>query len=386
MPAPYEPYLFGSFAALFGLAIGSFLNVVICRLPDGGFRSLNGRSHCPKCNAQIRWFDNIPLLSWIALGAKCRDCRAPISFRYPAIEVFCGILFVWAWATAGGGGSYSGALITIWLFLAALLALSVIDIDLRILPDELTIGGMVLAPVAIFAFPDLTADQWLSEKLVNSVSNERVRAVFVSLAGMAAGAGTIAMIRTLGTLWFSRSEDFPASLESLNQQKRGATIVDFLTKLPPRRTRTDVEGWIEDRCIRVRRENEWRVLRGSDANLKLEPGDLVRVRFVKEAMGFGDVKLQGAIGAFVGVEGTLAVLVIASFAGAILGSLNLLRFYWILRQRAAARGRANAKGLWAVAKVVGGAVPFGPYLAIGATVVLLHRAELFDLARRYWLH
>lgn len=381
----FEPYLFGSFAALFGLAIGSFLNVVICRLPDGGIKSLNGRSHCPKCRRQIRWFDNIPLASWIALRAKCRDCSAPISFRYPAIELFCAVLFVWAWRAAGGG-AYSGALITIWIVLAGLLALSVIDIDLRILPDELTIGGMVLGPIAIFAFPELVSNQWLSEKLVNTVSNERVRALVVSLAGMAVGAGTIAMIRTLGTLWFSRTEEFLVPQQLQNEQKHARSAAAFLINIPPRRSRAEIESWIDERLVRIRRGNEWKVLASNDANLKLEPGDLVRVRFVKEAMGFGDVKLQGAIGAFVGVEGTLAVLVIASFAGAVLGSLNLLRFYWILKQRAAARGRANAKGLWAVAKVVGGAVPFGPYLAIGATVVLLHRAGLFEFARRYWLH
>lgn len=76
---------------IFGLIIGSFLNVVICRLNLA--ESLLGRSHCPKCQKMIRWYDNIPLLSFILLKAECRDCREKISWQYPLVELATGIIF-----------------------------------------------------------------------------------------------------------------------------------------------------------------------------------------------------------------------------------------------------------------------------------------------------
>jgi prepilin signal peptidase PulO-like enzyme (type II secretory pathway) len=374
-----DAWILGAFAGLFGAAIGSFLNVVIHRLPNRGWKSLGGRSHCPKCKSSIRWFDNIPIVAWLWLRARCRDCRMPIAIRYPAVELLCAALFLWAWA-ASGGGQYTGELIVVWLFLASLLALSVIDIDLRILPDELTKGWMVLGPVAVLLFPALARDHWIQEYLNTAIPNVRLRAVVCSLLGMAAGAGTIAVIRTLGTAWFSKSEDF-----EISNEENGRPIDSYLCSIPPRSPRRVALEWIEEGLVRVRRDGQWRILGKTDVSAKLKAGDLVRLKVVKEAMGFGDVKLQGAIGVFVGIEGTVGVLVIASFAGAILGTLNLLRLHALLKSRARRRGRRDTSRLWQVAKAAGGAVPFGPYLALGATVVLLHRHEWIEVAQRYWL-
>lgn len=81
------------FAGLLGLAIGSFLNVVVYRVPRGESVS-HPRSRCPRCETPIAWYDNIPVASWLALGGKCRACREPISARYPLIELGTGALFV----------------------------------------------------------------------------------------------------------------------------------------------------------------------------------------------------------------------------------------------------------------------------------------------------
>lgn len=130
-------------AFLFGLCVGSFLNVVIARLPEG--RSLlTPGSSCPRCAHAIRWHDNIPVLSWVWLGRKCRDCRISISWRYPAVELVTGLLFAYAVATQGLTPGLGAALVLV----AALVAITVIDLDHQIIPDVISIPGTAVGFVA----------------------------------------------------------------------------------------------------------------------------------------------------------------------------------------------------------------------------------------------
>src|SRR5215467_1486616 len=124
-------------ALVFGLVIGSFLNVVILRLPQGISVSLP-RSHCPQCKQLIAWYDNIPVLSYVILGGRCRKCKRKFSVRYPLIEAITGMTSVLLWLKFG---------LTIeWgIFLAfssALIVLAFIDLDHRILPDVITLNGI----------------------------------------------------------------------------------------------------------------------------------------------------------------------------------------------------------------------------------------------------
>ncbi|HMA18858.1 MAG TPA: prepilin peptidase, partial [Thermoanaerobaculia bacterium] len=91
---------------LFGLVVGSFLNVVVHRLPRGESVAFPG-SHCPACRAPIRAYDNIPLVSWLALRGRCRACRAPISVRYPAIELANGVLWIGVLLRAPGWADFA---------------------------------------------------------------------------------------------------------------------------------------------------------------------------------------------------------------------------------------------------------------------------------------
>lgn len=153
-------------AAGLGLLVGSFLNVVILRLP----RRLEWqwkreareileipdlyeppppgvvveRSHCPHCGHQLAWYENIPLLSWLALGGKCRSCRAPISLQYPLVELLTGLLFLACVWRFGFGWKGFGAL----LFTGYLVALAGIDLRTRLLPDQLTLPLLWLGLVA----------------------------------------------------------------------------------------------------------------------------------------------------------------------------------------------------------------------------------------------
>ncbi len=141
---------------VFGLPIGSFLNVVIWRLPRGENIAFPP-SHCPKCNAAIAPYDNIPVLSYILLGGRCRSCGAPISIQYPIVEFVTAALFAISWPLAGGvlGWQLAAALI----FTGIGVAVTVIDIQHRIIPDELSIGGLavglVLAPLCAHSWSGL---------------------------------------------------------------------------------------------------------------------------------------------------------------------------------------------------------------------------------------
>ncbi|HVN37832.1 MAG TPA: prepilin peptidase [Myxococcota bacterium] len=159
-------------AGLVGLVIGSFLNVVIHRLPRGASLVRPG-SHCPSCGAGVRWFDNVPLLAYLWLRGRCRHCGARISWRYPAIELVTGLLFAAiAWRHV------PDPMTPVWCaFAAALLACAAIDFDHQIIPDEISLGGLGVALVLV--------------PLVRAASGEGLGAAFAWSAGGAALGGGI---------------------------------------------------------------------------------------------------------------------------------------------------------------------------------------------------
>ena len=142
---------------VFGLVMGSFLNVVIARLPEG--RSLWWPpSSCLACATPIAWHDNIPLLSFAALRGRCRACRAAISWRYPVVEATTGLLFAAAYAIFGLSRELGVALV----LLAALVALTGIDLRRQILPDVITLPGIVAGFLANLATGRVT---WIDSLL-----------------------------------------------------------------------------------------------------------------------------------------------------------------------------------------------------------------------------
>ena len=173
---------------VFGLMVGSFLNVCIWRIPREE-EIVRGRSHCPKCGQTIRWYDNIPLVSFIALRGKCRHCQAPISWRYPLVELATGVLF----AAIVARFQFSWAALVYAVLGAALIVLTVIDLREMILPDEITVPGIPIGLVLSFLVPCL------------HLADTRWHGLTAGLAGAAAGGGTLLVIRALGT-WFFKKE------------------------------------------------------------------------------------------------------------------------------------------------------------------------------------
>jgi leader peptidase (prepilin peptidase)/N-methyltransferase len=171
-------------AGVFGAVIGSFLNVVIHRVPlEESIVFPNSR--CPSCGGAIAFYDNIPVLSWMMLGAKCRSCKERISFRYPAVELITGALFV---AVAWHAG-LTAALPFDLVFASALLALVFIDAEHMILPNVITYPGIVFAVIARIAIPYLTGTPHFDD--IPSLSHGALANMpigVISLAGALLGA------------------------------------------------------------------------------------------------------------------------------------------------------------------------------------------------------
>ena len=173
------------FAGLFGLILGSFLNVCIYRIPRDK-SVVWPPSGCPKCNAPIKWYDNIPLISFLCLGGKCRNCKNPISWQYPVVEFLTGaltVLCVWHWG------------VTPWTLvvlaaLYALLVLSVIDLQFMIIPDRFSLGLIVLGLAFAWLNPNFSGAWWQKE--------------LASLLGAAAGLFGVLTLALIGTWIFKK--------------------------------------------------------------------------------------------------------------------------------------------------------------------------------------
>jgi leader peptidase (prepilin peptidase)/N-methyltransferase len=261
-----DPFLalMAAFVAALGACVGSFLNVCIWRIPRDE-SVIRPASHCPHCNRPIPWYLNIPVVSWLALGGRCRYCRGPIAVRYILVELLTAALFLAVLFQAEGYPRLLGMrrlddwlLVPVYcVFTAGLVLGTFVDFEHQIIPDSVTWGGLAaglaLSPL-VPAMHDTTVWYW---------------ALLLAAVGGAAGFGLLWLVALLG--------------EKVYKQ---------------------------------------------------------------EAMGFGDVKLMGAIGAFLGWKAVLFTTVAASLAGSVVG-LTLIAL-----KRTHLQGR----------------LPFGPYLALAALV------------------
>jgi leader peptidase (prepilin peptidase)/N-methyltransferase len=237
---------------IFGICIGSFLNVCIYRLPHSK-SIVYPPSACPGCDTPIRSYDNIPILSFLLLRGKCRTCKTVISIRYPLVELMVGLFAVCAYLKFG----LTLEALIIYIFIASLVVITFIDIDYRIIPDAISLPGIPIGFAASFFLPAITYKE--------------------SLAGILVGGGSLLLV---------------------------AWVYSLITK--------------------------------------------------KEGMGGGDIKLLAMIGAFVGWKGVLLTIFLSSAIGTLCGLLVMIR---------------SGKNM----KL---AIPFGPFLAIGAMIHIFFGKEL----------
>ena len=371
-----------------GLITGSFLNAVIHRLPRGIPLLNPRRSFCPGCEKTIPWHENLPVVSWAVLRGRCSGCSVPISLRYPLVELLTATLYLMAWEKFGLPIAPA-----FWVFLSLLIAATFIDFDHLIIPNEITKGGIGAGIIFSTIFPILQGVsvwwQGLLFSLLGALSSYYVLYGVVEFGKLAFGK---LRIRSQKSIWQKFQEwigrffgaspvsEVPLQLELSTCDNR-YFIKLFEEQMPLDecfyRDRDRVEAlchWLE---IAGERLDAGRLMIGSDSvkygerewlfsvlsegtALRAEASELVLPR---EAMGFGDVKFLACIGAFLGWEGALFSLFAGSVIGAVIGVAMLL----------ATRGRSGEK------------MPFGPYLALGATIWVFAGPELMDLYKIHLL-
>ncbi len=241
-------------AFLFGACIGSFLNVCIRRLPSGA-SIVYPPSSCPACKAKIAFYDNIPIVSYMLLRGRCRNCGTSISIEYPLVEALAGAAASGLWFMYGPSPEF----FIYFLFVCALIVVTFIDLRHRIIPDMVSLPGIVAGFGASFVLPS--------------------PGPLGSFIGIAAGGGSLLVVAV-------------------------------------------VYHWISGR----------------------------------EGMGGGDIKLLAMIGAFLGWKGVLLTLILASMVGAIVGAVLM-----------AVTGKDSKY-----------AIPFGPFLSLGAFIYLLYGDPIID--------
>jgi leader peptidase (prepilin peptidase)/N-methyltransferase len=340
----------------FGCIVGSFLNVCIHRLPLG-MSIVTPKSHCPHCKYSIPWYLNIPLVTWLALRGRCKNCGAPISLRYFVVELLTGVAFLSCWLAFGDAGHPLQSMPVAFvyaIFLAGLIVATFIDFEHFIIPDEITLGGMAVGFAASFFLPSLQGANTLN------VGMQR------SFIGAIVGAGTIYTILRLGKLLFGRQRvklpvetkiiftdtsvhlpDKEIPYDELFYRRSDAIVLHA-------RTVELVDRGYKDVVVRLAlRSGLLEIDQDNFETEKLNPEEIHHLEAVsteivlpREAMGLGDVKFMGAIGAFLGWQGVMFSLMLSSMIGAAVGVtlIAMRRREWSSR------------------------MPYGPYIALAAAV------------------
>ena len=178
----------------FGLILGSFYNVLIYRLPRN-ISVVFPSSHCPNCNEKIRWYDNIPLISYIILRGRCRNCGAKISIQYPLVELSSGLLAMYSYYR----WHLSPEALIVYIFFSALLVLSLIDLKFFILPDIITLPGIAVGLLSSLIREDITLIQSLVGAGVGFLIPFLIYIFYVKVRGMEGlGFGDVKLLTMIG--------------------------------------------------------------------------------------------------------------------------------------------------------------------------------------------
>ncbi len=339
----------------FGCIVGSFLNVCIYRMPLD-LSVVSPPSHCPHCKYSIPFYLNVPLLTWLTLRGKCKNCGAPISPRYFVVELLTGLAFLACWLAFGHTAPWVA--LVYCLFLAGLITATFIDFEHFIIPDEITFGGAAVGFVISIFLPQLHGTNSLRESVGRSA------------LGIAIGAGIVYAVLRLGKLLFGRQKiklpdgakiiftetalclpDSVIPYEEIFYRKTDAIVLQART----------VELIDRSYCnVALRLTPEMLKLGDEKFNPEHEPHmDVVCSEIIlpREAMGLGDVKFMAGIGAFIGWQGAFFSLLASSLIGSAAGIALIL-----LRKRE-----------WS------SRMPYGPYIALAAVIWIFGGKKLFDL-------
>ncbi len=361
---PFDHWIWLIPAFLIGACIGSFLNVVIYRVPLGMSVNEPKRSFCPLCKNPIPMWLNFPLVSWLWLRGKCKECRAPIPFRYFGVELLTAVLFtvVWwlfAWQSVG-------VILFLWVLVALLVSITFIDAEHLIIPSSLTWAGSVIGLGACAVWPKLPV-------LASGVAGNWQDGLRQGAMGWIAGFVGLWLVVRLGKMAFGKRSlkfDKPVAWslrEPDNDQDPMVFVIDdeeipwwdiFYRKsdrLSLVTTEILVDGKPAGGGELIIRDLEIQMPDGKVtllANLKSLGGTATSAVIPREAMGMGDVHLLGMIGAFFGWTGVFFSLFASSVFAIIAAIIGRIGF--------------------------GKQLPYGPFLAMGAVAWMFGAWKLWE--------
>lgn len=212
---------FSIIAFIFGAVVGSFLNVCICRMPKNE-SVVSPPSHCPNCDYRIRWYDNIPLVSYLLLKGRCRGCRTPISVQYPLVEFINGLLTLLLFLRYGPSLTF----LALFIFCSALVVITFIDLEHQIIPDEISLSGIVLGFVCSFFLPGLGWLNSLVGIILGGGSLLLVAYIYQWLTGKdGMGGGDIKLLAMMGAFLGWKAVPFIIFASSLVGSIVGITIM-----------------------------------------------------------------------------------------------------------------------------------------------------------------
>jgi leader peptidase (prepilin peptidase)/N-methyltransferase len=342
------------FAFVLGAVVGSFLNVCIYRLPRDLSVNRPRRSFCPSCKKEIPWYQNLPLLSWIALRGRCANCGSKIAFRYFAVELITALLFLAVWR------SFPWQIAIVYcVFVSLLIVATFVDFEHFIIPDEITLGGVVAGMIASVVVPSLMA------------TDQRLLAIAISAGSAALGYVILWLVLEGGKIVFGKKRirlkqptafawtrtgedaDFVVGDERSLWSDYFAREKDLLLLHCDRAV---IDGRaLENVTLQCRYDR----VTVAEEMLPLDEIDRIsgvvrELQIPREAMGRGDVKFLAAIGAFLGWRAVIFTIFAGSLLGSVVGLTTL----------------AIGKRVWSAK------LPFGPYLAGGALIWMFFGNEL----------
>ena len=363
---------------IIGASIGSFLNVVIYRLPRSISVNKPRRSFCPSCNYKIPFYLNIPIVSWLILLGKCRNCSSKVSIRYLLVELISGVLFLACWLIYALplSGQFQVTYYLVlpgWFLISLLVSASLIDYEHQIIPDALNVIGLISGLIFAIMFPLIPFNIMGVDSFFNSDEITWYKSFIISLLSGAFGFLIIYSIVFLGKIVFGikvlsknksnewsivEGEENPVLL--FDDQEINFEDLFFVgtEKLVFECQKFDLNGneIITDKVSvfydRIDYNNESIEI----SDWVSVGGKSVKITYHREAMGFGDVKYMAMIGVFIGWKGILFTL----FTASIIGTVVSLPGKILKSDNALNR------------------IPFGPFLSLGAIIWLFYGPQLLD--------
>jgi len=318
----FDPF-FAVFIFLIGAIVGSFLNVCIVRMPRDLSVVAPG-SHCFSCRNPIAWCDNIPIISWFVLGGKCRHCGTRFSFRYPLVELLTACCFLGFYVYFGWSTKLAAYLVMMSCFIVS----TFVDFEHRIIPDEISVGGMFAGMILSVFFIDL-----------HSVGSQEL---LIGRIVMRLVVGICLMVHVIEFFWSRREFDREDGI--LLAIILGLVLVEAGMDVVLNAGSVHKTSMLGIHLLSADASIIGLLLGGGVIYAMGLLGDLI---FRKESMGGGDVKLMALIGAFMGWKLAVLTFFVAPFFGALYGIIEKIR-------------------------TKDSAIAYGPFIVMGALISLFY--------------